>query len=330
MHARLLLTLSLCTALISLWPGTREVPPDGPPPVATFSIVGFDPATGDLGVAVQSKFFGVGAVVPWARADIGAVATQAFANTSYGPEGLALLDDGLDADAVLERLTTADPGRARRQLGLVDARGKAAAFTGEKCFDWAGHRVGEGYCCQGNILVGAGVVDAMAKAFEAAEGELAERLLAALRAGQKAGGDRRGRQSAALLVVRRGGGYAAGNDRSVDLHVEDHETPIAELARLLALRRASLPPSRVPERLAILLREPREAMQPRSTPRSAWEAFVRLGQGRGVYLGTRHTKSGAEVHTFVPGSHRVVIVRMIRGGDGSWVVSKASPRSGPR
>ncbi|MDF1700616.1 MAG: DUF1028 domain-containing protein, partial [Planctomycetota bacterium] len=161
-------------------------PPRVDPPVATFSIVAFDPATGDLGVAVQSKVFGVGSIVPYVRADVGAVATQAFAEPAFGPDGLALLDDGTPAPFALEALLRRDPGRDRRQLGVVDGRGRAEAFTGKACHPWAGHVVGEHYCCQGNLLAGPGVVKAMAAAFEQTQGPLAERMLAALRAGQAA------------------------------------------------------------------------------------------------------------------------------------------------
>ncbi|MDJ0976531.1 MAG: DUF1028 domain-containing protein [Planctomycetota bacterium] len=320
---RLLLALSLLTAALSIVSGPTAPPPEAAtPPVATFSIVAFDPKTGDLGVAVQSKFFGVGAVVPWAEADVGAIATQSYANTTFGPEGLALLDDGAEAKVALARLVEADQGRDRRQLGIVDAKGRAAAYTGSKCFAWAGHRVGEHYCCQGNILAGKGVVDAMAERFEAlADRPLAERLVAALAAGQAAGGDKRGKQSAALLVVRRGGGYAAFNDRYIDLHVEDHETPIEELQRLLALFRRTMPPARVPEPVAKdLVREPREAEPARSTPRAAFEAAVRLGNARGTYLGTRRTETGAEVHAFVPGKRDVLVVTLRRAADGTWAI----------
>jgi uncharacterized Ntn-hydrolase superfamily protein len=186
-------------------------------------------------VAVQSKFLAVGSAVPWARAGAGAVATQSWANTSYGPRGLAMMEQGLPADEVVARLTRDDEDRALRQVGVVDATGYAAAFTGEECFDWAGHILGENYTCQGNILVSGDTVQAMAQAFEGTEGALVGRLLAALRAGQQAGGDRRGRQSAAILVVREKGGYGGFNDRYVDLRVDDHPTPIEELARLLKL-----------------------------------------------------------------------------------------------
>jgi len=211
------------------------------PPVATFSIVGFDPATGDLGVAVQSKFFGVGSVVPWAKAKVGAIATQSYANTSYGSDGLALLESGQSAQETLRQLTEADSGRDQRQAGVVDAQGRAASFTGAKCNAWAGHLEGTNFCAQGNILSDEGVVKAMASAFEKARtvpnSELADWLMAALDAGQQAGGDKRGRQSAALLVVREKGGYAGQNDRYVDLRVEDHPEPIQELNRLLEMHK---------------------------------------------------------------------------------------------
>lgn len=203
--------------------------------LSTFSIVAYDSTAKEWGVAVQSKFLAVGAVVPWAQADVGAIATQAYANPSYGPEGLKLLRSGLSAEEVVRRLTQADEGREQRQLGVVDAQGRAAAFTGRECYDWAGHVVGPGYACQGNILAGERVVQAMAEAFEGAQGSLAERLIEALRAGQAAGGDARGQQSAALLVVKEKGGYAGLTDRWIDLRVDDHPEPIEELARLLKL-----------------------------------------------------------------------------------------------
>lgn len=201
----------------------------------TFSIVAYDPEREDWGVAVQSKFLAVGSVVPWARAGVGAVATQSWANTSYGPRGLGMMEEGVSAEEVIAWLTEEDKDRASRQVGVVDARGEAAAFTGEECFDWAGHIVGENYTCQGNILVSEDTVKAMAQTFEETQGALVDRLIAALGAGQKAGGDRRGQQSAAILVVREGGGYAGFNDRYVDLRVDDHPTPIEELARLRKL-----------------------------------------------------------------------------------------------
>jgi uncharacterized Ntn-hydrolase superfamily protein len=201
----------------------------------TFSIVAADPDIGDWGIAVASKFPCVGAVVPWARAGVGAVATQAWANTSFGPDGLALMSQGIAAKDALRRLLDADEGRADRQVGLVDARGRAATFTGERCMDWAGGLTGDGFAAQGNILVGDEVVSEVARSFRATEGDLSDRLLAALLAGDAAGGDRRGRQSATLLVVREGGGYEGRNDRYIDLRVDDHPDAPTELARLFAV-----------------------------------------------------------------------------------------------
>ena len=198
----------------------------------TYSLVACDLDAGQWGVAVQSKFLAVGSVVPWAEPGIGAVATQAYANPRYGPDGLALLRQGLSAEEVVKRLTEADEGSDQRQLGVVDAAGRGATFTGSGCHDWAGGRTGPGYAAQGNILVSGETVDALAETFEATEGSLAERLLASLAAAQAAGGDSRGQQSAALLVVERDGGYAALSDILVDLRVDDHETPIEELRRL--------------------------------------------------------------------------------------------------
>lgn len=201
----------------------------------TYSIAAWD-GGGQWGVAVQSKFLAAGSVVPWAEADTGAVATQAYANSRYGPDGLALLREGLAAEEVVERLTAADGGRAQRQLGVVDAKGRGASFTGEECLEWAGGRAGRGYAAQGNILVSAATVDALADTFEAAAGApLAERLLRCLHAARAAGGDRRGQQSASLLVVERGGGYAGLSDVVVDLRVDDHERPIDELERLYGI-----------------------------------------------------------------------------------------------
>src|SRR5215208_193917 len=190
--------------------------------VATFSIVGFDPETNSLGVAVQSKFLAVGSIVPWARAGVGAVATQAMANYNYGPRGLELMGSG----------ETADEDREHRQIGVVDGRGRAATFTGSECFEWAGGATGEYYAVQGNILVGGETVEAMARTYRETRGDLATRLLSARGAGQAAGGDSRGKQSAALLVVGEGGGYGGDSDRAVDLRVDDHPDPIRELVRI--------------------------------------------------------------------------------------------------
>jgi uncharacterized Ntn-hydrolase superfamily protein len=203
--------------------------------VATFSIVAFDSGTEELGVAVQSKFLAVGSIVPWARAGVGAVATQAMANFDYGPRGLELMSRGKTAEETVEALISADDEREHRQVGVVDARGRAATFTGSECFEWAGGVTGESYAAQGNILIGQETVEAMAKTFESAGDDLAGRLLTALDAGQAAGGDSRGKQSAALLVVREGGGYGGNNDRSLDLRVDDHPEPIKELIRLREL-----------------------------------------------------------------------------------------------
>lgn len=209
----------------------------------TFSIAAWDPESNppEWGVAVASKFLAVGSAVPWVRAGAGAVATQAWANLAYGPDGLKLLASGSAASEVVDRLTAADEGSAHRQLGVVDGEGRAATFTGDECLEWAGGVTGQGYCCQGNILTGPEVVADMARAFESATGELAQRLLAALEAGDAAGGDRRGKQSAALYVVREGGGYLGGIDRSVDLRVEDAPEPVAELKRLFELHRLYFP-----------------------------------------------------------------------------------------
>jgi uncharacterized Ntn-hydrolase superfamily protein len=203
----------------------------------TFSIVARDATTGDLGVAVQSKFLAVGAVVPWARAGVGAVATQAFANVAYGPDGLDALAAGATASEALERIVASDEFRAERQVGIVDAHGGSASHTGPRCFRWAGGRVGVDYAAQGNILAGAAVVDAMAERFVAGHLPLPELLVASLAEADAAGGDLRGRQSAALLVVRAASGYGGGNDRWIDLRVEDHVDPIGELGRILALQR---------------------------------------------------------------------------------------------
>lgn len=213
------------------------------PTVGTFSIVAVDVKTGEIGVAVQSRIVAVGAVVPYAEAGVGAVATQAAANPRYGPLGLALMrEHQLTPEQCVDLMSEYDEGEARRQIGMVAADGKAAARTGEGCMDWAGHVVGEGFTAQGNILASEEVVTAMAKAYEESAGEvLAERLLRALEAGQAAGGDRRGRQSAALLIVCEGWGYGGGNGRFRDLRVDEHETPIAELRRVYVKHREMFP-----------------------------------------------------------------------------------------
>ena len=210
-----------------------------PPKVNTFSIVAHDPVTGELGV--ESRYFGVGSVVPWAKAGVGAVATQAYARVSYGPEGLERMSAGKSPKEAIAELTAADGEREIRQVAMVDAKGRVAAFTGKECMLWAGQIQGEGFTVQGNLLTGENVLTAMKEAFEKArkvpETELADWLVAALEAGQAAGGDRRGQQSAALLVVREKGGPGGENDRYIDLRVEDHSTPITELGRLLQLHK---------------------------------------------------------------------------------------------
>jgi uncharacterized Ntn-hydrolase superfamily protein len=203
----------------------------------TFSIVARDAATGDLGVALASKFLAAGSITMYARAGIGAIATQALANTSYGPDGLHLLRRGLSAAEVVERLTAADDNRAHRQLGVVDSAGRSATYTGESCLAWAGGRTADGLAAQGNILAGPAVVDALVDTFHAGGLPFPELLVAALKAADAQGGDRRGRQAAALLVVREGAGYGGLDDRWIDLRVDDHSAPIDELGRLLELTR---------------------------------------------------------------------------------------------
>jgi uncharacterized Ntn-hydrolase superfamily protein len=206
------------------------------PRVSTYSIAACDLEARQWGVAVQSKFLAAASVVSWAEPDAGAVATQAYANPRYGPDGLALLREGASAEEVVRRLTEADDGRDHRQLGIVDAAGRSATYTGSECFDWAGGRIGPGYAAQGNILVSAATVDALAETFESTAGKpLAERLLDCLAAAQLAGGDRRGQQAAGLLVVERDGGYAGLSDDVVDLRVDEHERPIEELRRIFGM-----------------------------------------------------------------------------------------------
>ena len=228
----LVLILTGCSAA----PASAELPV-----VATFSIVAYDPDTQELGVAVQSKFIAVGSVVPWAKAGVGAVATQAYANTTYGQKALGLLAKGETPEAAMATITDEDKRAAVRQVGIVSAKGESATFTGATCNAWAGGVKGENFCCQGNILAGEDVVKNMAKSFQESKGELADRLLASLQAGQDAGGDTRGMQSAALLIVREGWGYGGFNDRYRDLRVDDHAEPIKELKRVLDLHRQIFP-----------------------------------------------------------------------------------------
>ena len=210
---------------------------------STYSIVACDLEKREWGVAVASKFLASGAVVSWAQAEVGAIATQARAKLTYGPDGLALLSDGDSAEMVLKAITSADSDRAERQVGIVDRQGEASAHTGKKCLDWAGHRTGDGFTCQGNILTGPEVLEAMAEKFEQAEGELVDRLVAALQAGEAAGGDKRGKQSAAAMVVREGGGYGGDNDRYLDLRVDDDPDPIHRLKELVAMHHVFFKPA---------------------------------------------------------------------------------------
>lgn len=203
----------------------------------TFSIVGYDPATGEVGIAVQSKFLAAGSVVPWAKAGAGAIAVQSWSNTSYVPKALAMMADGIHPEQIIAALIADDEERELRQVGIVDCRSRAASFTGQACMEWAGGITGENFAAQGNILVSRATVEALAGSFLSSQGDLAERLSLALLAGQKAGGDRRGMQSAGLYIAKEGGGYGGYNDRFVDIRVDDHNDPINELRRILVLWR---------------------------------------------------------------------------------------------
>ncbi len=206
----------------------------------TFSIVAYDSEKKEWGVAVQSKFIAVGAIVPFAKANVGAIATQAWCNTSYGPKGLALLEQGFTAEETVQTLTRYDPKREHRQVGIVDSFGDADSFTGKECFEWAGHIEGENYACQGNILASEDVVLAMSQAYKETKGDLVDRLFAALEAGQEEGGDKRGKQSAAILIVKEKGVYDGGTDNYINIRVDDHPTPIKELGRIFTLYDLSL------------------------------------------------------------------------------------------
>ena len=249
------------------------------PVVATYSIVACDLEAGQWGVAVQSKFLGVGSIVPWAEPEVGAVATQAFANPRYGPDGLALLRDGASAQEAVDRLTQGDDGRAERQLGIVDASGGAATFTGADCNEWAGGRAGSRYAAQGNILVSAATVDALAGTFERSSGQpLTSRLLDCLDAAQAAGGDSRGQQSAAMLVVQRDAGYAGLSDVLIDLRVDDHERPLTELRRLYDLHQRLFGKTPAEEWIVVddeLAGELRERLTQRGYPDQLDEALER-------------------------------------------------------
>jgi len=203
--------------------------------IATFSIVAYDPDENAWGIAVASKFPGVGAVVPWAEAGAGAVATQSYANTTFGPKGLALMKDGLSASQTIKKLIEADEGRDQRQVGMVDLKGNPATYTGEECLPWAGGQIGDHFAAQGNILTGPETIEAMRDAFVNTPGDLPRRLFKSLLAGDRAGGDRRGRQSAAIFAVKEKGGYAEFNDRWLDYRVDDHEDPVARLGELIEM-----------------------------------------------------------------------------------------------
>jgi uncharacterized Ntn-hydrolase superfamily protein len=235
-RARLLSIVFLALPLACCWLGSLASPTAADVEVNTFSIVAYDPDTQEWGVAVASKYLAVGNAVPYAKAKVGAVATQAFVNVALGPKGLELLAKDMSAEDVLKELRESDKNIESRQLGLVDAKGKSASFTGKKCNAFAGHKTGENYACQGNLLAGEAVITDMAKAFETSKGPLAWRMMAALEAAEKAGGDKRGKQSAAILIVREGKGPNGVGDRYIDLRVDDHQEPIPELARILSLR----------------------------------------------------------------------------------------------
>jgi len=256
-------------------------------PVATYSIVARDPATGDLGVAVQSHWFSVGSVVTWAEAGVGAVATQSFVEPAYGPKGLSLLRQGVAPKDALAKLLAADPQSDVRQVGIVDASGRSASHTGAKCIPGAGSHVGIGYATQANLMLTNEVQDAMASAFESAKGPLAERMLAALDAAQAVGGDIRGKQSAAILVVRAKATDKPWTDRLVDLRIEDHPQPLAEMHRLLTLHRAYERMNRGDEAVAVnkmdqALREYSEAqrMVPDNDEFVFWTAVTLVGNNR--------------------------------------------------
>jgi len=217
----------------------------------TFSIVAYDPDEEAWGVAVASKFLAVGAAVPWVRAGAGAVATQSYAKISFGTDGLGMMATGMSAEETLQRLLEADPGQATRQVGIVDSHGRAAAHTGTECNAWAGHRIGVGFACQGNILTGGEVLEAMATAYMSAQGELADRLMAALLALDQAGGDRRGRQSAAIYVARIDGGYGGDNDRYLDLRVDDDPDPVNRLEGMVSLHHLYFGETRPQDRIEI-------------------------------------------------------------------------------
>lgn len=257
--------------------------------IRTFSIVGFDPETKDLGVAVASKFIAVGVFVPWAKANVGAIATQALANISYGPRGLELLAKGYNAKRVLEMLISDDPLKEERQVGIVDSKGETAAFTGSKCYEYAGHIIGNGYTVQGNILTGSEVLESMASAFEKTKGELVDKLLAALEAGDKAGGDRRGKQSAAILVVREKGGYGGYTDRYVDLRVDDHPEPVQELKRLF----------KIWELILLTREDPNDVVNKNDVAMKIQRALKKLGYYKGEMSGAWNNETERAFRDFM-------------------------------
>ena len=257
---------------------------------STFSIVAFDFENGDLGVAVQSKFPAVGAVVPWEKARVGAIATQAWCNTAYGPSGLKMLEANLSAQETLRKLLADDTNTQVRQFAIVDAKGQVAAHTGTECFEWAGHITGKGYSCQGNILAGARVVESMARAYEETSGDLIDKLIQALSAGQAAGGDRRGQQSAALLVVREKGGYEGFNDRYVDLRVDDHPTPIEELKRILRVYDMTMLSREAPKNLLTIDHDIAVVLQ---------KNLTKLGMYKGAITGVLDDATNKALYEFV-------------------------------
>jgi uncharacterized Ntn-hydrolase superfamily protein len=283
------LSIGTILALAAFRPSPAATPKASQPsmPVATFSIVARDPATGELGVAVQSHWFSVGSVVPWAEAGVGAVATQSFVEPSYGPKGLALMKQGVAPKEALAQLLAADAQRDVRQVAFVDAKGRVAVHTGSKCIPGAGQHAGDGYTTEANLMLTNEVPDAMARAFEAAKGPLAERMLVALEAAQGVGGDVRGRQSAALLVVKAKATDKPWTDRVVDLRIEDHAEPLAEMRRLLTLHRAYELMNRGDEASAVgkmdeALKEygAAAAMVPNNDEFVFWTAVTLVGNGR--------------------------------------------------
>ena len=274
--------------------------------VATYSIVACDLEARQWGVATQSKFLAVGSVVPWAEANVGAVATQSYANPTYGPGGLRLLRDGLSAEDAVTRLTDADEGRDHRQLGIVDGQGGAATYTGSGCHAWAGGRTGSCFAAQGNILVSGETVDALAVTFEATAGRpLAERLLDCLAAAQAAGGDKRGQQSAALLVVEKNAGYAGLSDALVDLRVDDDASPIEELRRLYGLHQALF--GRTPREEWIEVDE--------GLATELRQRLARLGYGEELSAAFARWSGSENLEERVDGIERIdpVVLRALRG-----------------